>query len=121
MTAKKDSPKKKPSKRATTARKRITPAKEARGLAAGDIALALEAGEIAPLVAEVVRAGGAALGAYHEPLSGRSLLLAVLPREAVEPTPFQRDLSPTHAKRLAQKIDEAGAFQIGRASCRERV
>src|SRR5690606_15896067 len=42
--------------------------------------------------------------------SGRPLLLAALPREAVEPTPFQRDLSPTHARRLAQKIEEAGAF-----------
>ena len=110
MTAMKTSPKRKSAKRAATARKRITPAKQARGLAAGDVALSLDSDEIAPLVAEVARAGGAALGAYREPLSGRSLLLAVLPREAVEPTPFQRDLSPTHAKRLAQKIDEAGAF-----------
>ena len=38
------------------------------------------------------------------------MLLAALPIAAVQPTPFQRDLSPTHAKRLAQKIDEAGAF-----------
>jgi ParB family chromosome partitioning protein len=37
-------------------------------------------------------------------------LLAVLPYEAVEPTPFQRDLSPTHVKRLAQKIEESGSF-----------
>lgn len=29
---------------------------------------------------------------------------------AVQPTPFQRDLSPTYAKRLAQKIEESGAF-----------
>ena len=29
---------------------------------------------------------------------------------AVQPTPFQRDLSPTHAKRLAAKIDETAAF-----------
>jgi ParB family chromosome partitioning protein len=29
---------------------------------------------------------------------------------AVQPTPFQRDLSPTHVKRLAAKIDETGAF-----------
>jgi ParB family chromosome partitioning protein len=43
-------------------------------------------------------------------LSGKPLLLAVLPLAAVEPTPFQRDLSPTHAKRLAQKIDESGSF-----------
>ena len=26
------------------------------------------------------------------------------------PTPFQRDLSPTHTKRLAQKIEESGSF-----------
>lgn len=102
--------KKKAAKSKAPARKRLTPAREARGLAAGDVALALDAPAIAPLAAEIARAGGAALGAYHEPLSGRPLILAVLPRDAVEPTPFQRDLSPTHAKRLAQKIDEAGAF-----------
>lgn len=110
MTARKTAPKKKTSTRKSTARKRITPARESRGLAARDVALALDAAEVASLVTEVEEAGGAALGAYREPLSGRPLLLAVLPRDAVEPTPFQRDLSPTHAKRLAQKIDEAGAF-----------
>lgn len=111
MTAKKTPRKKSPATRASgSARKRITPAREARGLAAGDVALALDAVEVAPLAAEIARAGGAVLGAYREPLSGRPILLAVLPRDAVEPTPFQRDLSPTHAKRLAQKIDEAGAF-----------
>jgi ParB family chromosome partitioning protein len=36
--------------------------------------------------------------------------LASLPLGAVQPTPFQRDLSPTHAKRLAVKIDETAAF-----------
>jgi ParB family chromosome partitioning protein len=55
-------------------------------------------------------AGGAAVGAYREPLSGRPILLAALPVEAVQPTPFQRDLSPTHAKRLADKIEESGSF-----------
>src|SRR5262249_24034243 len=48
--------------------------------------------------------------AYRDPLSGTPLVLAMLPVAAVEPTPFQRDLSPTHAKRLAQRIDEIGAF-----------
>jgi ParB family chromosome partitioning protein len=38
------------------------------------------------------------------------LLVAALPLKAVEPTPFQRDLSPTHAKRLAGKIEESGSF-----------
>jgi ParB family transcriptional regulator, chromosome partitioning protein len=38
------------------------------------------------------------------------VLVASIPLAAVQPTPFQRDLSPTHTKRLAQKIDEAGSF-----------
>jgi ParB family chromosome partitioning protein len=38
------------------------------------------------------------------------LLLATLPLKAVQPTPFQRDLSPTHTKRLAEKIEQAGVF-----------
>ena len=72
--------------------------------------LPLTAPEVAPLCDAVTRAGGAPLAAYREPLSGRPLLLASLPRQAVEPTPFQRDLSPTHTKRLARKIQEAGVF-----------
>jgi ParB family chromosome partitioning protein len=96
--------------RATSARKRITPAREERGLTAADVLLAPDAPEIASLAEEVRRAGGAVLAAYREPLAGRPLLLASLPRDAVAPTPYQRDLSPTHAKKLAQKIDEAGAY-----------
>jgi ParB family chromosome partitioning protein len=89
---------------------RLSPRKEKRGLDAAEIALSIDASEIAPLTIEVQRAGGAALGAYREPLSGRALLLATLPLAAVQPTPFQRDLSPTHTKRLAAKIEEAGVF-----------
>jgi ParB family chromosome partitioning protein len=92
------------------ARKRLTPGAQARGVAALDSPLGLDAPGLAPLVAAVREVGGAPLGAFQEPFSGRPLLLASLPRDAVEPTPFQRDLSPTHAKRLAQKIAESGAF-----------
>jgi len=38
------------------------------------------------------------------------MLLAVLPIGAVEPTPFQRDLSDTHHKRLADVINKTGRF-----------
>jgi ParB family chromosome partitioning protein len=92
------------------ARKRITVPTEKRGLAGSEVLLPLTAPEVAPLVAEVEAAGGAAIGAYREPLSGRPLLLASLPIGSVEPTPFQRDLSPTHTKRLARKIEESGSF-----------
>jgi len=74
------------------------------------VALSADAPEVAELAGRVREAGGVPLGAYREPFSGRPLLLASLPVAAIEPTPFQRDLSPTHAKRLAAKIEESGSF-----------
>jgi ParB family chromosome partitioning protein len=103
-------PQRKAKTRARKTRGRLAPAKQARGLAAADIVLDLAQPDIAELAALVSQRGGSAIGAYREPLSGRSLLLAALPLEAIAPTPFQRDLSPTHAKRLAARIDETGVF-----------
>ena len=91
-------------------RGRLAPGKEARGLEAAQVAIALDSEHVADLATLVRASGGAAIGAYQEPLGGRPLLLASLPLNAVQPTPFQRDLSPTHAKRLAAKIDETAAF-----------
>ncbi|HLB84726.1 MAG TPA: ParB N-terminal domain-containing protein, partial [Steroidobacteraceae bacterium] len=91
-------------------RGKLAPARERRGLAATEVALPLDEPEVASLAAQINAAGGAALGAYRDPLGGRPLVVASLPLTAVQPTPFQRDLSPTHTKRLAAKIDEAGAF-----------
>ena len=92
------------------ARRRLRPAAGERGLAGDEIALPREHADLGGLVALVDAAGGAVIGAYRDPLGGRALLLATLPLKAVQPTPFQRDLSPTHTKRLAEKIDQAGAF-----------
>jgi ParB family chromosome partitioning protein len=92
------------------ARGKLAPGSSARGLDAADVAIAMDSPEISDIAALVRSAGGAPIGAYHEPLGGRPLMLASLPLSAVQPTPFQRDLSPTHAKRLALKIDETAAF-----------
>jgi ParB family chromosome partitioning protein len=89
---------------------RLAPRQTSRGLDAADVAIPIDHESIAALAALVRSAGGAPIGAYHEPLGGRALLLASLPLAAVQPTPFQRDLSPTHAKRLAAKIEETAAF-----------
>src|SRR5215469_8013992 len=97
-------------KRTRATRGRLAPGKAARGLDASQVAIALDSPDIATLTELVRAAGGAPIGAYREPLGGRALLLASLPLAAVQPTPFQRDLSPTHAKRLAAKIDETAAF-----------
>jgi len=110
MATRKQSKRKSRATPATRRRRRLQPGGTARGLDAGEVTLALDAAEIAPLVMDVQKAGGAAIGAYREPLSGRALLLATVPIKMVQPTPFQRDLSPTHTKRLAAKIGEAGAF-----------
>ena len=89
---------------------KLAPSAKSRGLDAAQVAIAMDSPEIAELATLVRNAGGAPIGAYHEPLGGRALMLASIPLSAVQPTPFQRDLSPTHAKRLAQKIDETAAF-----------
>ena len=91
-------------------RKTLAPRKEKRGLDAADIALPIDDERVAALAMLVRERGGAPIGAYREPLSGSCVLIAALPLASVQPTPFQRDLSPTHTKRLAQKIDEAGSF-----------
>ena len=114
-TTKKKSVRKKASRKKTArqkagARKRLRVSDRARGLAAEEIALDLNAPALSSLAEEVRAVGGAPIGAYREPLSGHPILLASLPIKSVEPTPFQRDLSPTHTKRLAQKIDESGSF-----------
>src|SRR6202789_4141837 len=91
-------------------RGKLAPGGSARGLDDADVADAMDSAEIAEVVALVRSVGGAFIGAYRDPLGGRALVLASLPLSAVQPTPFQRDLSPTHAKRLAEKIDETGSF-----------
>ena len=93
---------------AKRARGRLAPGKQMRGPLARDRSTSRTGHwKLRQLVQQV---GGAAIGAYREPLSGRSLLVAALPLGSVQPTPFQRDLSPTHARRLADRIDETGVF-----------
>jgi ParB family chromosome partitioning protein len=96
--------------RRADSRKRLVPRKERRGLAPEQTLLAPSAQELASLVQKLDSVGGAVIGAYREPLGGKPLLVAEIPVDALDPTPYQRDLSPTHAKRLAQKIEETGAF-----------
>jgi ParB family chromosome partitioning protein len=58
----------------------------------------------------VQASGGAVLGRYRDPFGGRDLILAALPIECVEPTPYQRDASDTHVKRLMTAIEKTGSF-----------
>jgi len=92
-----------------TTRKRRGPA-EPRGPEAADAALELDEPKVADLVEKVRKARGVPIGAYRDPYAGSALLFAAIPIGTVEPTPFQRDLSRTHAERLATAIGDAGAF-----------
>jgi ParB family chromosome partitioning protein len=90
--------------------KRLTPRADRRGPRPLEAPLPSDDPSIAETVERVRRAGGAVAGAYRDPLGGNPLVLAVLPLGLVAPTPFQRELSPTHVRRLAERIEQSGAF-----------
>jgi ParB family chromosome partitioning protein len=54
--------------------------------------------------------GGVVLGAYRDPFGGKPVLFVSLPIERVEPTPFQRDPSDPHVKRLMTVIETLDRF-----------
>ncbi|HWZ44221.1 MAG TPA: ParB N-terminal domain-containing protein [Candidatus Saccharimonadales bacterium] len=93
------------------ARKRPRKAKPGvRGLVPSECRLDGLEGAAAQVAELVEKAGGTVVGQYKEPLGGHPVLLSILPIGAVEPTPFQRDLSDTHHKRLADVINKTGRF-----------
>jgi len=100
-------------KRAATRKGRrgkLAPRTKSRGPAAADVPLDPADPAITETAALIAADGGVVLAGYREPFDARPLVLASLPLGAVIPTPFQRDLSPTHARRLADKIEETGVF-----------
>jgi ParB family chromosome partitioning protein len=62
------------------------------------------------LAEQVERDDGHVLGVYQDPLGGHWQLFCLLPIDRVEPTPYQRDLSPTHMKRLQEVIRKLDRF-----------
>ncbi len=62
------------------------------------------------LAAAITAAGGAVIGAYREPLGGHTLVFAALPVEKVAPTPFQRDVSDAHVRKLTVAMDKTRRF-----------
>ena len=93
------------------ARRRPRKAKAgSKGLAAGECRLEKLEGSARSAADLVEETGGCVVGTYKEPLGGHPVLLSILPIGAIEPTPFQRDLSDTHHKRLADVINRTGRF-----------
>jgi len=81
-----------------------------KGLGPAECRLEQPTGAAADAAEAIEKAGGCIVGSYKEPLAGHPVLLCVLPIDAVEPTPFQRDLSDAHHKRLADVINKTGRF-----------
>jgi len=66
--------------------------------------------ELEALAKAVEADGGAVLAAYREPLGGHPLLFVALPVEKVERTPFQRDVSDPHVRRLTLAMDKTKRY-----------
>lgn len=81
-----------------------------RGLTAAESRLENASGDAAEARERVEKAGGHVVGAYYDPIGKNPLIVAVIPVDSVEPTPFQRDVSDMHHKRLADVIDRTGYF-----------
>lgn len=87
-------------------RKKAQPS--SRGLPPRDVATPSPSSE--PLAALIREDGGEVIGQYRDPLGGHPILLAALPVEKVAPTPYQRDLSEPHVKRLATAMERLDRF-----------
>jgi ParB family chromosome partitioning protein len=83
---------------------------EPRGLEAATLGSGAPPAGVEQLARDILRDGGAVLGSYRDPLGGHWQVLAGLPLELVEPTPYQRDLSEAHVKRLTSAIERLGRF-----------
>ena len=66
--------------------------------------------EVVSLAERVERDGGRALAVYQDPVGERWQIFCLLPMEKVEPTPYQRDLSRAHVKRLQEVVKKIDRF-----------
>jgi ParB family chromosome partitioning protein len=65
---------------------------------------------VVALAEQVERDGGSVLALYCEPVGAHWQIFCLLPLDRVEPTPYQRDLSPTHVKRLQEVVKKIDRF-----------
>lgn len=93
-------------KKPKKARRKKVEAKS-KGLGAKEMSASLDGLELAKLIEAD---GGTVVGSYKEPLGGKHVVIAALPIDQVEPTPYQRDRSETHVKKLADAMERVGRF-----------
>jgi ParB family chromosome partitioning protein len=108
MTAAKTA--RKATKKASKPTRRRKKEPESCGLRPQEVASQAPPAAIQQLETQISEADGVVLARYREPFGGAWLLLAALPVSRVAPTPFQRDLSDAHVKRLESAIARLGSF-----------
>jgi ParB family chromosome partitioning protein len=105
MAAKKKAAPKRPG-----TKKRRGVAIEPTELEAKDLLLSELPEPLAKLADAVRSDGGAVLAQYKEPIGGNALLLVALPLDKVAPTPFQRDVSDSHVRKLTHAMDKTKRY-----------
>ena len=101
---------KKAKRKPGTPRKRRKLAGKSIGLEARELLATAMPGDVGDLQAAIEEDGGKVLASYREPFGGHWLVMAALPIEKVEPTPYQRNLSDSHARKLESVIAKLGRF-----------
>jgi ParB family chromosome partitioning protein len=90
--------------------RKVRPEAGSVGISAEECGAGSPPAAVTALGAKVGDLGGRVLSTYREPLGGHWVMLAALPLDKVEPTPYQRELSKAHAERLATVIPKVGRF-----------
>ena len=101
---------KKAKKKPGAPRKRRKLAGKSVGLEAREILSSATPNEVGDLQEAIEKDGGKVLASYRDPFGGHWLIMAALPIEKVEPTPYQRNLSDSHARKLESVIAKLGRF-----------
>ena len=91
-------------------RRRRKPAGQSTALTATELQAAAPHAEVADLHRAIEQDGGKVLSVYREPYGGHWVVLAALPIELIEPTPYQRNLSDTHVRKLEAVISKIARF-----------
>jgi len=97
-------------KKSGAPRKRRKLAGKSIGLSATDLVSTGLSREVEDLQRAIAGDGGKVLATYREPFGGHWLVLAALPIDQVEPTPYQRNLSDTHVRKLEGVVAKLGRF-----------
>src|SRR5947207_1473721 len=66
--------------------------------------------EVQALATQVEHDGGRVLAIYQEPVGDHWQIFCLLPKEKVDASPYQRDISPTHVKRLTEAVKKLDRF-----------